>query len=152
LLDTQIFVRPERQERGIHASRLRARRRRVAAVTAAMALEALEDGFSGDLPEIAARDGRPAAAETGQVHQVETLAGAEPLKVSAGLGERRVLAQGEEAFQAEHRVVEVACAAAVRESAVGKMLAAGELANKAAGVTEEIRRQPGDLQHFESQT
>src|SRR5262249_55030543 len=135
LLDTEIFISPERQERSVHAPSPAAWGRRVAAFTAAIALDALQDSFSRHVPEIAAGDGRPAAAETGQMDEVEAVAVAEALEVGAGLRERWILAQGEETLQAEHRIVEIARAAAVRESTVGKMLAASELADQAAGVT-----------------
>src|SRR5437588_8590588 len=82
--------------------------------------------------------------------EIEAVSICKLFEVGATVG--RLGAECDAGLQAEDRVVQVAVAAAVGESAVGQELTCHELPNQIACVTEQIRRQPRDLQHFESQT
>src|SRR5712691_3523035 len=82
--------------------------------------------------------------------EIEAASICEPFEVGAAV--RRISAKCDAGLHAEDRVVEVAGAAAIGESAIGQELTRHELPNQIACVTEQIRRQPRDLQHFESQT
>ena len=150
--NVEVFVDPQCEESRIGRSRRRASGLGVASVPAAKFFQPFEDGLSRGLAEFAVAYRGPATAEASQMHEVETVAIAEAPEIVGGFAKRRIAAKREEGLQPEHRVVKVAVPAAIRETAAGKLLTGEELPDQVAGVTEQIRRQPGDLQHFESQT
>src|SRR5689334_14538509 len=82
--------------------------------------------------------------------EIEAISFRKLFEVGAAVG--RIAAKRDGGLQAEDGVVQVALAAAIGESAIGQELTRQELPHQIACVTEQIRRQPGDLQHFESQT
>ena len=84
--------------------------------------------------------------------EVETGAIAEPVQVRGGLFDGKVFLQGDERVEAEDGVVEIARAGAILKAAVRVHTLAQEGRDEVARLTELLGRQPGDLQHLESQT
>src|SRR5690606_8973289 len=68
----------------------------------------------------------------------------------ARLGGR--LLEGEQALESEDRVVEVRLARAIDERDAGSELRAEEAVDELGRVTQQARRQPRHLQHFEPRT
>src|SRR5437867_114087 len=68
---------------------------------------------------------------------------------SSALNDLDLHLQRHEAIEAENRVVEIAFGCAIFEAPVVVLLALKKIANQSGGFTEELRRQPRDLQHFE---
>src|SRR5215475_15311855 len=60
------------------------------------------------------------------------------------------LLKGEQPFQPKHCVIKITPARAVLETAVLVLLAAKEIVHQSGGFAEELRRQPGHLQHLQS--
>ena len=84
--------------------------------------------------------------------EVEPLAVPELLQIAGGTIDRKFLLQRDEAVEAEDGVIEIALAGAVLKTTVGIDSIAQERCNQVAGLTQLGGRQPGDLQHLESQT
>src|SRR5439155_25009513 len=57
--------------------------------------------------------------------------------------------KGQQSVDAEHGVIKIAPTRAVLESTILILLAEKKGAHQSRGVSEELRRQPGDLQHFQ---
>ena len=83
------------------------------------------------------------------MHEVERLPVAETLQIRHDGFGRQFLAERDERLQTEHRVVEVACSRTVREAAVGIEMPSDEVRHEGGRFTEQLRRQPRDLQHLQ---
>ena len=86
------------------------------------------------------------------MHEVERGRVVVALEKLPDLRGRQVAPEGDERFEAEDGVVEVAAAVAILEAAVGIQPGGEEARGQVRRVTEQRRRQPGHLQHFEPQT
>ena len=84
--------------------------------------------------------------------EVETGAVAEPVEIRGRPCDGKVFLQGDERVEAEDGVIEVARAGAILKAAVGVHTLAQEGRDEIARLTQLLGRQPGDLQHLESQT
>src|SRR5712691_5540518 len=84
--------------------------------------------------------------------EVEAPAVTEPSEVRSDCLRWHGFLKGDESLQPENRVVEVAVAGAVLKPAVGIQATVQERGDEIPGLTELLRRQPRDLQHFEPQT
>ena len=65
---------------------------------------------------------------------------------------RHLFLQRDQRIQTEDGVIEIACAGAVLETAIRIGVGAQERRDEIARLTQLLGRQPGDLQHLESQT
>ena len=98
------------------------------------------------------RSAAHAARQAGEVDEVETGAVAESVEVGGGLCDGKLFLQGDERVEPEDGVVEIARAGAILKAAVRVHTLAQEGGDEIARLTELLGRQPGDLQHLESQT
>jgi hypothetical protein len=147
----KVLIRAGGEKRGVDGPDGRAGGLGVAAVTAPEGLEAGENRPRGQAGRIG-RKPRPGAGEAGQVHEVQPVAVPEATKVRGDADSRHLGLQGDEAFDAEDGVVEVALARAILETAVRVQPPGEERRDETGGLTELLRREPRHLQHFEPQT
>ena len=75
----------------------------------------------------------------------------EGVRIGTGRRGERLL-QSDQRIEAEHRVIEIAGPRPILETAVGVDAGAQEAGDEIARLTQLLGRQPGDLQHLESQT
>ena len=68
------------------------------------------------------------------------------------MADRQVGSERKESFEAEDGVVEIGVPRAVGEAAIGMELAAQKPGDEVGRLAQQLRRQPCDLEHFESQT
>src|SRR3989442_1323796 len=84
------------------------------------------------------------------MHEVQLLPCSELAEIGFQLRDRQGRLQGEQAFDPEDAVIEVAQAGAVLEPAVVILLAGEKESNEIGGITKEPGRQTGHLQHFQT--
>ena len=96
-------------------------------------------------------DRGPAAGQAGGVHEIQTR-GITGAQVRRRLLGGHVFLQRDERIQTEDGVIEIADAGAVLETAIRVGVGAQERRDEIARLTQLLGRQPGDLQHLESQT
>ena len=99
-----------------------------------------------------AAERRPPSRQTGEVNEVEPGAIAESVKVGSGRRGGDVFLQRDQRVEPEHGVIEIARAGAILKAAVRVQTRSQEGADQTARLTQLLGRQPGDLQHLESQT
>src|SRR5581483_5461577 len=114
--------------------------------------KAEREGAGGLFGQRVLPEGGPAAGEAGQVDEVEALAGPEAGQVAADAVGGEFALEGEEPFQGEDGVVEVALPGPVAGPSVVVELVVQEAGDGFSGLLQELGRQPRDLQHFEPQT
>ncbi len=64
----------------------------------------------------------------------------------------QIRSKRQQTFEAENGVIDIADAGPVSEAAVVVHLAAQKIGDEVRLLTQQFRRQPRDLQHFEPQT
>ena len=84
--------------------------------------------------------------------QIQPFTVPEAFQIGAYLQVGWLLAKGDQTFQAEDGVVEVAAAGAIPNSPVGVDLFPQEVGDPLSGFAQQVGGQPRDLQHFEPQT
>src|SRR5262249_19612220 len=97
-------------------------------------------------------NGRPAPGEAGQVHEVQIGAVAEPVEKPGALLDWQDFLERNEAVESKDGVVKVASSHAVLKAAIRVQALSQEGRDQVARLTQLLGRQPGDLQHLESQT
>ena len=148
--DAQVLVGPEGQEGTVRGPVFRPAGRAVAAVRRAIGLEPFDERARRRLAR--GTDVGPAAGEARGVHEVELGRVVVALQVAPHPCGRQGAPQCRQRLESEDGVVEVARPAAILEAAVRIQPCRKELRRQVRRVTEQRRRQPGHLQHFEPQT
>ena len=86
------------------------------------------------------------------MNEVEVVARAEAAQIRRERLNRRLGLKCDEAFQPEDGVIQVRIAGAILKATIRMPLFEQKMLDESARVTELLRRQPRDLQHFEPQT
>ena len=86
------------------------------------------------------------------MHEIQISPVAEAVQIRLDSLNRELGLESQERIEAKGGVIEIATAGAVFETAIFILLTAKKGLQQIGGVTEELGRQAGDLEHFKAQT